>query len=61
MSDDINKLCLDGLALAELIIAFTNKKELSEHLMLFMETREALLILNSAQSLIERSKHVDIS
>ena len=63
MNDQERKLkimCMDGLALAELVVAFTNKKSLSEHLRIFLETNEALLILNSAESLIERAKGVEL-
>ncbi len=49
----------DGLELARLVVDFTDRKDLSDHVNIFFETNEALLILNSAISLIERAEKVN--
>ncbi len=50
----------DGIELAELIVKFTNRKDLVEHVNIFFETNEALLILNSAEALLARAKQKNL-
>jgi len=55
----MNSLEEDGIELARLILEFANRKDLSEHVNIFFETREALLILNSAEAIVSKASRGD--
>ena len=53
MQESFEDIAIDGVELAELIIRFTDE---CNNINIFFETNKGLLILNSAESLINRAK-----